>query len=104
MNLKRNHFSLRSPFLWISATILSGLMYFFAFYFFPQTFPIIHLSITMDLEQALDKADDIAQEYNFGPSGYQSAAMFYTDNTVKTFVELEAGGRDAFVAMMDKQL
>ncbi len=96
--------SLRSPFLWMNATILSGLMYFFAFYLFPQTFPIIHLSITMDLEQALDKADDIAQEYNFGPNDYQSAAMFHTDNNVKTFIELEAGGRDAFVAMMDKQL
>jgi hypothetical protein len=96
--------SLRSPFLWINATILSGLMYFFAFHLFPQTFPIINLSITMDLEQALDKADDIAQEYNFGPEPYQSAAMFHTDNTAKTFVELEAGGRDAFVAMMDKQL
>ncbi len=115
--------TLRSPFVWISGTILSGLMYCAAFYLFPQTFPIINLSITMDLEQALDKADDIAQEYNFGPYSaeassyaeatkdrstgeppYQSAAMFHTDNTVKTFVELEAGGRDAFVAMMDKQL
>ncbi len=104
--------TLRSPFLWIIATVLSGLMYFFAFHLFPQTFPIINLSITMDLEQALDKADDIAQEYNFGPAfaeasadrPYQSAAMFHTDNTVKTFVELEGGGRDAFVAMMDKQL
>lgn len=97
-------FSLRSPFVWTSATILSALMYFFAFHFFPQTFPIIHLSITMDLEQALDKADDITQKYNFGPSDYQYAAMFNTDTTVKTFVELEAGGKDTFVAMMDQQL
>src|SRR5579862_4317887 len=107
-------FTLRSPFVWISATVLSGLMYFFAFHFFPQTFPIVNLAITMDLEQALHKADELAQKYNFGPQDYssfakatadrQSAAMFHTDNTVKTFVELEAGGKDAFVAMMDEKL
>jgi hypothetical protein len=107
-------FTLRSPFVWISATLLSGLMYFFAFHFFPQTFPIVNLSITMDLEQALHKADELAEQHNFGPQNYssfakatedrQSAAMFNTDNTVKTFVELEAGGKDAFVAMMGEKL
>lgn len=96
--------SARSPLLWTSATILSGLLYFFAFHFFPQTFPLINLSITMDLEQALDKADELALQYNFLPNDYQSAAMFNTDNTVKTFVELEARGKDAFVSMMNEQL
>ncbi|HEX4068922.1 MAG TPA: CPBP family intramembrane glutamic endopeptidase [Candidatus Babeliales bacterium] len=96
--------SLRSPFVWISATILSGLMYFFAFHFFPQTFPIIHISITMDLEHALQKAHELDQKYHFTPHDYQSAAMFNTDNNVKTFVELEAGGKDAFIAMMDEKL
>ena len=96
--------SFRSPSLWISATVLSSLMYLFAFHFFPQTFPLIHLNITMDLEQALDTADVIAQKYNLGPDGYEYAAMFHTNNTVKTFVELEAGGKDAFVEMMEKKL
>lgn len=96
--------SLRSPFLWISATALSGMLYFFAFYFFPQSFPLIHLSITMDLEQALDKADELAQQHNFGPNEYDYAAMFHTDTAVKTFIELEAGGKNAFIAMMDEQL
>ena len=76
--------SFRSPSLWISATVLSSLMYLFAFHFFPQTFPLIHLNITMDLEQALDTADVIAQKYNLGPDGYEYAAMFHTNNTVKT--------------------
>lgn len=96
--------SARSPLLWISATALSGMLYFFAFHFFPQSFPIIHLSITMDLEQALDKADELAHQHLFGPNKYDYAAMFHTDTTVKTFVELEAGGKDAFVEMMEKKL
>lgn len=96
--------SSRSLFLWISATIISGLLYFFAFHFFPQTFPIINLSITMDLEQALDKADELAQKYKIGPTDCEYAAMFHTDTNVKTFVELEAGGKDALVKMMGNNL
>jgi hypothetical protein len=58
----------------------------------------------MDLEQALDRADELAHQHKLGPNGYDYAAMFHTDSTVKTFVELEAGGKDAFVEMMDKKL
>src|SRR4030095_623996 len=94
----------RSPFLWIGATLLSGLLYFFTFHFFPQTFPIIHLDITMDLKHALKDADTIAQKYNLGPIEHRNAAMFHTDALVKTFVELEGGGKDAFVAMMEEKL
>lgn len=94
----------RSPFLWVSATALSAMLYFFAFHFFPQTFPIINLSITMDLEQALEQAHTIAEKNNIGPVDHHNAAMFDTDNTVKTFIELEAGGKDAFVSMMEDSL
>lgn len=94
----------RSPFFWIGATALSALFYFFAFHFFPQTFPIINLSITMDLDQAREQADSIAQKNNIGPVNHQSAVMFFSDSTVQTFVELEAGGKQAFIEMMEKQL
>lgn len=58
----------------------------------------------MDLEQAVEQADTIAQKNNLGPSNYHYAAMFHTDAAVKTFVELEAGGTDALVNMMDEKL
>ena len=94
----------RSPFVWITATVISGLLYFFAFNFFPQTFPLIHLDITMDLAQALEQANVIAQKNNLEPIDYNNAALFHTDISVKTFVELEAGGKDALVHMMDEKL
>lgn len=94
----------RSPFVWLSATALSAMLYFFAFHFFPQTFPLIHLNITMDLEQALEQANTITEKNNFGPADHHSAAMFHTDAAVKTFVELEAGGKDALISMMEKKL
>lgn len=94
----------RSPITWISATILSILCYAGAFYYFPKTFPIINLSITMDREQALEKAALLAQNHHLGPEEHHDAALFSTDHFTKTFIELEAGGTDAFVAMMKKQL
>ena len=97
------HYS-RSPLMWIGLTALSGLLSLFAFHFFPKTFPIIHLDITMNLEQALDRADEIAQTQKIGPIEHHDAAMFHTDTAVKTFVELEAGGKEALVAMMDENL
>jgi len=58
----------------------------------------------MDLEQAVEQADIIAQKNNLGPSDYRHAAMFHTDHNVKTFVELEAGGKDALIEMMEEHL
>ncbi|HSC25429.1 MAG TPA: CPBP family intramembrane glutamic endopeptidase [Candidatus Babeliales bacterium] len=96
--------SSRSLIVWISATILSILLYLFAFNFFSQTFPLIHLDITMDLQQALQEATHLAKVNNFGPTEYHQAAMFHTDTLSKTFIELEAGGKDALVNMMEKKL
>src|SRR5436190_9078691 len=96
--------SFRSSIFWISATIISVFCYIFAFHFFSKTFPIIHLDITMNREQALQQSQDIAQNYHYGPADHQSAVMFQTDATVKTFVELEAGGKKAFIHMMENKL
>lgn len=58
----------------------------------------------MDLDQAREQADTIAKKNNIGPVDHQSAVMFFSDSTVQTFVELEAGGKQAFTEMMEKQL
>jgi hypothetical protein len=94
----------RSRTLWVSATIISAILYYSAFKLFPTAFPIVHVDISMNLEEAIEQADTITEKYHFGPSDYHNAAMFSTDHNVKTFVELEAGGKDAFVAMMDDKL
>jgi len=103
MNNSMNNFW-RSPITWISAAIVSILCYTGAFYYFPKTFPIINLAITMNREQALEKANILAQTHNLGPQEHHDAALFSTDNFAKTFIELEAGGNEAFVAMMHDKL
>ena len=94
----------RSPFFWISATIISASFIFFAIKYFSQAFPIVHIDLTMNKSQALQQADKLAQKHQFGPNGYQQAASFFTDTSVKTFVELEGGGKEAFVHMMTQHL
>ena len=94
----------RSPSFWISATIISACFIFFTIKYFPQAFPIVHIDLTMNKSQALQQAAQLAQKHQFGPSGYQQAASFFTDTSVKTFVELEGGGKNAFVHMMIEHL
>ncbi len=93
-----------SSLFWFSATLISGLLYIFSFHFFPQTFPLINLNITMDREVAVADAKTIAEKLHLGPEQYQQATTFHTDAITKTFVELEAGGKDAFVNMMHNNL
>jgi len=94
----------RSPFFWISATIISACFIFFTIKYFSQAFPIVHIDLTMNKSQALQQAAKLAQKTQLGPSGYQQAASFFTDTSVKTFVELEGGGKEAFVDMMAQHL
>ncbi len=94
----------KQPLFWILFTIASGITGILAFYYFPQSNPIIHLNLTMNRNQAIDKARAIALEFALGPTDALHAAQFYTDTVVKTFVELEGGGKDALVTMMEKGL
>jgi len=75
---------------------------FLAYHYFPHAFPIIHLNITMDRSEAVTQAQQLAKTCNLGPSEARNATIFMTDETVKTFVELEAGGKEAVVEMMKK--
>ena len=94
----------RSPFFWISATIVSACFIFFGIYYFSQAFPIVHIDLTMNRSQALQQAAVTAEKNQLGPAGYQQAATFFTATSVKTFVELEGGGKNAFVQMMEQHL
>ena len=103
MTTKINNFVYSRP-LWLGATLFSLLCYAFSFHFFPKAFPIIHLDITMNRKQALEKADTLAQTHQWGPENHQNAVIFHTDVTVQTFIELEAGGKNAFISMMKNKL
>jgi uncharacterized membrane protein (DUF485 family) len=75
-----------------------------AFVYFPVAFPLVTLDLKMDREMALAASRATAARYSWGPSEYRQAASFSLDARVQYFVELEAGGTDAFRQMLTGDL
>lgn len=74
------------------------------FHFFPRAFPILSLNITMNRAQALERARDLAEQYQLMPKTFDQAAIFDLDEHAKTFIELDGGGKDALVETMEQDL
>lgn len=89
---------------WLIATFISALMILFTIKYFSSAFPIVHLNLTMNRSQALEEASILAKRFHNGPSEYTQATSFDTDMEVQTFVELEGGGKSAFINMMESHL
>lgn len=90
----------RKPVFWIILVLASVGGVIFSYSYFSKAFPIVTLDITMDRASALSKAKELAETHDFGPEGYKQAASFGGDQEVQVFVELEAGGTEAFERMM----
>ena len=89
----------RKPLFWIVLAVLSAGATLFAVRFFSSAFPIVSLDLQLDRETALRKARELDARFHFGPDGFRQAASFSGDQAVQNFVELEAGGTQAFKQM-----
>ena len=81
---------------WILFTLVFLISTSFAVKYFSRAFPIVNLNIQMDREQAVAAAEDLAQKFGWGPEERRQAASFDLDQQVQNFVELKAGGTEAF--------
>lgn len=90
----------RKPIFWILFVALSVIAAVFSLRYFSRTFPIVNLNIRMSRTQASAQAAQLAKKYALGPSDYRQALLFNTDHNVQTYVELEAGGADAYNLMV----
>ena len=95
---------MKRPAFWICLGLLSLGAAVVGTRYFPDAFSIVSLDITMDRERALTDARALADRNSLGPPGYQQAASFTLDSETQTFVELEAGGKEAFTSMMRDRL
>lgn len=86
----------RKPVFWIVFILISTSSVIFALKFFPQAFPLVSLELKMDRQTALVSAENLAENYGWGPKEFRQAATFGVDRRLQNFVELEAGGVDAF--------
>jgi len=89
--------------LWFLFVFLSLCAAGLSYKYFDQVAPIVQLSITADRQQIIDQALTVASELNWNLAGYQTAVEFDSDDNLQCFVELEGGGKQAFVEMFQLQ-
>lgn len=94
----------KKPIFWISFIIVAILCILITIKYFSNAFSIINIDIKMDRASALEQAKNITSKYNLGPKDFKQAISFDCDNGVKTYAELECGGKDAFMKMIKDDL
>lgn len=94
----------RKTFLWLLFVLFSIASAVFALAYFSQAFPIVSIDLKMDRSGAFESARELAERYGWGPESYRQAASFGVDSSVQTYVELEAGGAEAFRGMIEGDL
>jgi Type II CAAX prenyl endopeptidase Rce1-like len=93
----------RRPLFWIVFAALGLAGAATALELFTVAVPNVALDIAMDRQSAMAEADALAERYGWGPDEARSAASFgQVDGMVQTYVELEGGGRDAFVGLAEE--
>ena len=99
-----DHPILRKPWFWSLFVLLSLTGIGLAYYFFPKVFPLIHLDLQMNRSMAIKEAEKLAQEFNWGPHEYQNAISFNLAQQTKNFIELEGGGKEELVRIIDEEV
>ena len=87
---------------WIILTILFFISLGVAFNLFKTAFPILNIDLKMSRQDAFDKATNLLDIIHIGPSEYNQAATFGSDNAAQNYIELDAGGSKAFIEMCNK--
>ncbi|HEY7944200.1 MAG TPA: CPBP family intramembrane glutamic endopeptidase [Casimicrobiaceae bacterium] len=94
----------RKPAFWIAFAVVSALSAAFAWRYFPAALPMVNLDVKMTRGEALAQAAAISDRLDLAPPGAQSAVLFAHDGATQNFVELDAGGKPAFAAMIAGKL
>ncbi len=87
---------------WIIFSIVVMACGAFAYKYFDQAIPFIKVAITMDYDQACSKAQEIVRSNNWDFKDYHVVAKYTESSKLQAFVELEAGGKAAFIEMIEK--
>jgi Type II CAAX prenyl endopeptidase Rce1-like len=95
------HSLFQSSAAWFFFAVGALLCAAFSVRYFSTALPLLHLDISMNRGQALKAARKLCRDYEFMAEGsYNAAVSFETDTVTQTFVELEGGGKDVFLAML----
>lgn len=90
----------RKPWFWAVFILVSLLCTIWATANFSRAFPLLSVDVTMDRTAALETAEQLAAERGWGPEDASSAVIYSANDQVQSFVELEAGGKEAYRQML----
>jgi len=90
---------MNSKSFWLSFSLLSLVAAFLSYKYIDDVYSLVNLTITADKQQVLEDAQSLASELEFDLNGYQNVTSFNSQDDLQCFIELEAGGKDAFVEM-----
>lgn len=91
---------LRKPAFWIAFALVTVASLAFAARYFEKAFPIVTIDLRMDRAGALRSAQELVAGREWGLEGFRQAASFgEQDDQVQTYIELEAGGSEAYIRM-----
>ncbi len=91
----------RKPVFWAAYFAAAVGALAIAWQLFPLAIPVLHLDIKLARGEAIEKARTLAERQPLLPSALRVAAQFAHDEAVQNYVELEAGGKAAFAALVD---
>ena len=92
------------PLFWIVLVLLALGSLVGAYRYFGEAFPLITLDLQMDRATALQRAEELAGRYEWGPGEYEQAASFGSNSRVQNYIELEGGGKETFSRVMASDL
>lgn len=87
---------------WIIFSIIVISSAIFAYRYFDQAIPFVRVPITMNNHQARDTALQLANQYKWSVDDFDIVTMYQQDSQLQAFVELEGGGKQAFIEMIEK--
>jgi hypothetical protein len=90
----------RKPWFWAVFVLFSVACTAWAVMHFAAAFPLVTLDVTMGRGAAAAAAEELAIDRGWGPENARHAVEFRLDGRVQSFVELEAGGKEAYTEML----
>lgn len=94
----------KKPYFWIAVTLASALCFFFSWRFFTEAFPTLNVDVKMTRAGALDAASRRVAAHRLAPADARTAVRFSNDSNAQNFIELEGGGKDAFIALLKQDI
>lgn len=82
------------------AAVICSLVFIYTY--FDRALPFVNVIITMNSDQLQNEAKKVAENAGWGVKDFSIVSRFQSEDHLQAFVELEGGGKQAFINMIDQ--